>query len=79
MRRNLAVCLLRRLRPAAEIVAQLVRREIARSEPGAGLEANNVKARARERQRGDAADSAESDDNDVGFLKVDGHGYLPSW
>src|SRR6516162_3618247 len=34
--------------------------------------------RARERQRGDTADRAESDDDDVGLLKVDGHGRLPS-
>ena len=75
---DLAVGLLRRLRPAAEIVAQLVGREIARRQPGAGLDADHVEARARERERGDAADRAEPDDDDVGFLKVDGHGRLPS-
>ena len=74
---DLAVGLLRRLRPAAEIVAQLVGREIARRQPGAGLDADHVEARARERQRGDAADRAQPDDDDVGLLKVDGHGRLP--
>ncbi len=79
MGRDLAVRLLRRLRPAAEIVAQLVGGEIARREPGAGLEPDHLEPCARERQRGDAADRAEPDDDDVGLLKVDGHGCLPSW
>src|SRR5262249_447693 len=60
---NLAVRLLRRLRPAAEIVAQLVGREVARREPAAGLEPDYLEPRARERQRGDAADRAEPDDD----------------
>jgi len=77
--RDLAVRLLRRLRPAAEIVAQLVGGEIARREPGARFEPDHLEPCARERQRGDAADRAEPDDDDVGLLKVDGHGCLPSW
>jgi hypothetical protein len=58
MRRDFAVGLLGGLRPAAEIVAQLVGREIARREPGAGFEADHLEPGARERQRGDAADCA---------------------
>jgi hypothetical protein len=78
MGRDLAVRLLRRLRPAAEIVAQFVGGEIARREPGAGLEPDHLEPRARKWQRGDTADRAEPDDDDVGLLKVDGHGRLPS-
>ena len=56
MGRDLAVGLLRRLRPAAEIVAQLVGREIARRQPGAGLDARSrrgprARAAARRRRR----------------------------
>ena len=77
--RDFAVRLLRRLRPAAEIVAQLVGREVARGEPGARLEPDHLEPGARQRQRGDAADRAEPDDDDIGLLKVDGHGRRLSW
>src|SRR5215470_15505510 len=71
---DLAVGLLCRLRPAAEVVAQLVGCEVARREPGAGFEAYPFEACTCERQRGDAADRAEAHDDDVRLLKADGHG-----
>ena len=78
MGRDLAVRLLRRLRPAAKIVAQLIGSKIAWRKPGASLEADHLEPRLRERQRGDPADSAEPDDNDIRLPKVGGHDRLPS-
>src|SRR5262252_2086421 len=78
MSRNLAVRFLGGLRPAAEVVTQLVGREIPRREPGAGLEADHLKPRPCQRQGSDAADGAKPDDNDIGLLKVDGHD-RPLW
>ena len=57
---------LHRLRPASEVVAQLVGREVALGEPGARLETDHVEAGLRQRQSGDAAGGAEADDDDVG-------------
>jgi len=79
MGRDFAVCLLRRLWPAAEIVAQLVGSEVARGEPGTRLQPDHLEPGARQRQRGDAAYRPEPDDDDIGLPKVDGHGRRLSW
>ena len=54
------------MRPVADVVAQLVGREVAASEPRAGFEADHLEARLRERQHRHAAGGAEADDDDVG-------------
>src|SRR6266550_2927169 len=73
MCRYLAVRLLRRLRPTAKIIAQLIGREITRREPRSRLEADDFEAGPRERKRSHAADRSETDDDDVRLFKVDGH------
>ena len=72
---NFAVRLLGRLRPAAEIVAELVRRKIARREPRACLQADHVEPGPHDRKGSHAANRSQTDDDDVRLLKVDGHGY----
>src|SRR5580704_12981476 len=64
MRRNLAIGLLGRLRPAAEIVAQLVWRKIPRREPRAGLNPNHFEPGAGKRQGSHAADRPKPDNDD---------------
>ena len=71
--RDLSVGLLHRLRPPAEVVAQLVWREVVHPEPRTGLEADDVEPRLRERQRGDTTRGAETDDDHVSGLEVNGH------
>ena len=74
MRGNLAIRLLDRVRPAAEVVAQLVGRVVRRRQPGTRLEPDDVDARLRERQRGHAARRAEADDDDAGPGELSRHG-----
>ena len=69
MRRHFLLRLLHRHRPVAHVVADLVGREVALGEPRAGFEADDVDARLRERQHGDAAGGAEADDDDVGVFE----------
>ena len=78
MRRHFPVRLLHRLRPRAVVVSQLVRREILRGEPRAGLEADHLESRLRERQRRHAARGAHADDDDVGRFQVSGHDCAPA-
>jgi hypothetical protein len=73
MGRDLAVRLLCRLRPAAKIVAQFIGREITWREPRSRFKADDFETGSRERKRGHAANRSETDDDDVRFLKVDGH------
>ena len=74
MCRHFVIGLLHRLRPAADVVSQLVWSEIRGSEPGPGLETDHVESGSRERESGHAAHSAEADDDDVGFLQTRRHG-----
>ena len=74
--RRFQVGLLHRHRPAAHVVADLVGREVAPREPRARFEPDHVDAGARQRQRGDAADGAHPDDDDVGFREPSRHGGL---
>ena len=78
MRRHFAVRLLHGLRPRAVVVPQLVRREVFRREPRAGLEADHLEAGLRERKRGDASGRAHADDDDIGRFQISGHVALPS-
>ena len=73
VRRHFAVRLLHGLRPRAIVVPQLVGREIFRREPCAGLEADHLEARLRERKRGHASGRAHADDDDVRRFQVSGH------
>ena len=73
VRRNLAIGLLHRLRPAAEVVAQLVGREVRRRQPRARFESDDVEPGLCERQRRHAAGGAEPHDDDVGAAKLSGH------
>jgi len=63
LRRDFAVGLLHGLRPAAHVVAQLIGGKVIRIQPRAGLEADDVKTGTGERQYGDTAGGAESDDH----------------
>ena len=74
MDRDLAVRLLHRFGPAAVVVEELVRRVIARAQPGAGLQADHVHAGLGQRQHGDAAHRPEPNDHHVPFRKFNGHG-----
>ena len=69
MRRNFVLCLLHGLRPGAEIVPQLIGREIFRGKPAAGFESDHIETGLRERQHGDAAGRAETDHHDVSFFQ----------
>ena len=77
-RRDFVLRLLHRHRPVADVVAELVGREVALGQPGAGLEADHVDAGLRERQHGDAAGGAETDDDDVGVLSLVAMAYRSS-
>src|SRR5262249_54397906 len=73
MGRDFVVCLLCRLRPAPDVVAELVRCKIAPGQPRAGLEPDDVQPGLGEGRGGDATDRPESDDDDVSFLQSGGH------
>src|SRR6516162_1690612 len=75
MCRYLAIRFLSRLRPAAEVVAQFIRGEVARHQPSTRLNADYLKPRLRQRKGCDAANGPEADDHNVSFLQVSGHGY----
>ena len=77
MGRHLAIRLLSRLRPAAEVVAQFVRSEVARSEPRACLDPDHLEPGLRKRERSDATDRPEADDDDIGLFQVSGHDRRP--
>ena len=74
MHRDLAVRLLRRLGPAAVVVEELVRRVIAGAQPRARLETDHVHAGLGQRQHGDPAHRAETDDDDIPLRELNGHG-----
>ena len=73
MRGYLGVGLLHRLRPAAKIIAQLVRRKIARGQPVARFETYDIQPRACERQHRRATDGAQTHDHDIRALEISGH------
>ena len=75
---NLAVRLLSRLRPAAEVVAQFVRSEIARGEPSTRFDPDHLEPSLRKREGSDASNRPEADDDDVGLLQFSGHDHRPS-
>ena len=74
MRGNLPIRFLRRLRPAAIVVPELVGSEVTLREPGAGFQSDDLEPRLRQRERGDASDRAEADNDDVGFSQSSRHG-----
>ena len=71
---DFTIRLLDGLRPASHVVPQFVGSEVVRVEPSARFETDDAYASARERKRSNAPDSAETDDDDVGFGQVRGHG-----
>jgi hypothetical protein len=75
--RNFLVRLLHTLRPAAIVVAQFVRREVATRQPRAGFETDHLEPCLRERQRHHATGRAEADDDDVGVLESGRHHCAP--
>ncbi len=62
---------------AALPLAQLVWREVTFGEPGPGLEADHVQSGLRQGKSGDAADSAEAHDDDVGLFQSSRHSRHP--
>ena len=71
---DLAVRLLRRLRPAPEVVPDLVGREVGRRMPAARLESHDIEAGARQREGRNAARGAKTDDDDVRWPLPSRHG-----
>src|SRR5207247_1467649 len=65
-------------RPAAHIVADFIRREVAPRHRATGLETDDLESGLRERQHGDATSGAKSDDDDVGILESSRHAPSPS-
>ena len=75
LRRNLVLRLLHRLRPVADVVAQLVGREVVLRQPRARFKGNHLEAGLRDGQRGDASSGAQADDDDFGVFKPGRHGH----
>src|SRR5262245_46907890 len=72
MRRDLAVHLLHHLRPAAIVVPELVRRKIARGQPAARLEGDDLEAGPDEGKDRHSARGADADHGNVRLLQVRG-------
>ena len=70
MRGDFVLRFLHRLRPGAEVVSDLVGREVFRRQPRARFEADNLDACLGKRQDSDAAGGAHPDHDDIGLLEV---------
>src|SRR2546426_11608910 len=77
VRRNFVIGLLHGLRPAADVVSQLVWCEVGGSEPGSRLETDDFESGPRERQGSHPTHSAEPDDDDIGLRQANRHGAGP--
>src|SRR5439155_23925926 len=75
--RDLLVRFLHRLRPAAIVVSQFVRRKITPRQPRARFEPDHLEPGLRERQRGDPSNCTKTDDDDVGVFQPGRHTPTP--
>jgi hypothetical protein len=73
LRGDLVLRFLHGLRPVADVVTQLVWREISPGQPGSGFKSDDVDTGLRDWQRSNTAGSAKADDDNVGVFQPSRH------